>query len=432
MCMKGIWGRLPWIRVAQSGSAPAEEGLAALPGVNLGGWLVLEKWMTPGLFPADIQDEYSLCESGDWSTLDQIRQHHETFITKEDFVWLADAGIKAVRLPIGYWVFGDAPPYKPTARYVDRAFKWAAETGVKILLDLHAAPGSQNGNDHSGRIGPIGWDKAEANRIQSLEVILKLARRYGKHPALLGFELLNEPSAALSKRVLRQYYEIAYKIIRVECGDNPWVVFSDGFKPKRWRKVLHGPQYQHVFIDTHQYQTFSEADRRLTPLEHIRKTLGPVFKELEGMRKYHQVIVGEWNLTMDRQSLAGLSSSTLSTARQQYATAQMLIYGQMAAWFFWNYKTEGGGTQSFRDCVMQGWLPLRSYRSIPTSSSLADAKTEIQESQSQHEVQQVVGGIDIKQSQDLSAAAGKEAQDSDQAIQYAHDFKQYAGPGGLA
>ncbi len=34
---------------------------------------------------------------------------------------------------------------------------WANEIGLKILLDLHGAPGSQNGFDNSGRRGDILW-----------------------------------------------------------------------------------------------------------------------------------------------------------------------------------------------------------------------------------------------------------------------------------
>ena len=34
--------------------------------------------------------------------------------------------------------------------------KWAEELELKVILDLHGAPGSQNGFDNSGRMGPIG------------------------------------------------------------------------------------------------------------------------------------------------------------------------------------------------------------------------------------------------------------------------------------
>ncbi len=33
--------------------------------------------------------------------------------------------------------------------YIDKAFEWGLKYGIAILLDMHAAPGSQNGNDHS-------------------------------------------------------------------------------------------------------------------------------------------------------------------------------------------------------------------------------------------------------------------------------------------
>jgi aryl-phospho-beta-D-glucosidase BglC (GH1 family) len=53
-----------------------------------------------------------------------------------------------VRIPIGYWAFDVAPgePYiqgqKP---YLLNAIGWAAKYNLKVIIDLHGAPGSQNG-----------------------------------------------------------------------------------------------------------------------------------------------------------------------------------------------------------------------------------------------------------------------------------------------
>jgi len=33
--------------------------------------------------------------------------------------------------------------------HIDKAFEWGLKHGIAILLCMHAAPGSQNGNDHS-------------------------------------------------------------------------------------------------------------------------------------------------------------------------------------------------------------------------------------------------------------------------------------------
>ena len=73
----------------------------ALNGLNLGGWLVIEKWITPSLFSGtNARNEFEL------SALRQgrarIAEHHEKFITKKD---LSEVGIKdlvAVYFPHSY------------------------------------------------------------------------------------------------------------------------------------------------------------------------------------------------------------------------------------------------------------------------------------------------------------------------------------------
>ncbi|HEX8182625.1 MAG TPA: glycoside hydrolase family 5 protein [Candidatus Saccharimonadales bacterium] len=329
-----------------------------LRGVNLGGWLVLEKWITPGLFGnMTANDEYSLCTHGGAATVSRIRKHRDTFITKDDFVWLKANGIDAVRLPVGYWTFGDEAPYMKTIEYVDNVFAWAAETGLFVLLDMHAAPGSQNGWDHSGRSGVCGWHTDEQNIIKTLTVVGKLAKRYARHPQLLGIELLNEPKWTVPRAPLLHYYEAAYQLIRKECGPNVWVVFSDNFRPRRWKRKLTGNKYSNMLMDTHQYQTFNKKDKKLDITGHIDKTLHKIPRELAAMRRHHSIIVGEWSLALDPESLKGLDAQQVAAARRAYGATQLLTYSQSSAWFYWTYRTESSpNVWSFRDCVEQGWL----------------------------------------------------------------------------
>ena len=78
-----------------------------LRGVNLGGWLVLEKWMTPSLFAGlNAEDETSYCVELGAKAIPALHEHWQSFITREDFAWLAGIGINAVRIPIGHWLFG--------------------------------------------------------------------------------------------------------------------------------------------------------------------------------------------------------------------------------------------------------------------------------------------------------------------------------------
>ena len=53
-----------------------------------------------------------------------------------------------VRLPIGYWAFevGPGEPYiSGQLPYLQNAIEWAANYSLKVIVDLHGAPGSQNG-----------------------------------------------------------------------------------------------------------------------------------------------------------------------------------------------------------------------------------------------------------------------------------------------
>jgi glucan 1,3-beta-glucosidase len=307
-------------------------------GVNLGGWLVLERWMTPSLFAGtDALDEFSFDQPA------KLKRFRDGFIAKKDFVWLKKQGIEAVRIPVGYWVFGGdaAAPYEPTVGYLDKAFEWAEATGVRILISLHGAPGSQNGKAHSGKQGEVGWHTDQANIDRTLDVVRQLAERYKGNKQLLGISLLNEPSAEIPKRALKRYYRQAYKIVRSICGDDVWAVFSDRFEPKHWKWTLHWPFYRNVYIDSHQYQLFTAKDKARSFDEHLQYATAVIPRVLRRMKRHHGLIIGEWS--------AALPQAQPQSAYQAYAQAQLEAYKQADAHFYWSYKTEYGGPWSYRD-----------------------------------------------------------------------------------
>jgi glucan 1,3-beta-glucosidase len=72
----------------------------------------------------------------------------------------SEYGLNHVRIPIGYWAFDivEGEPFIPgQLAYLDKAVTWARAHNIKIQLDLHGVPGSQNGYDHSGRKGAANW-----------------------------------------------------------------------------------------------------------------------------------------------------------------------------------------------------------------------------------------------------------------------------------
>lgn len=328
-----------------------------LHGVNLGGWLVLEPWITPSLFKGTgMSDEYGFCDEASVQRIRLLEQHHRSWITRQDFKWLAEHGFRAVRIPVGYWIFGDEPPYVGSISHLDKAFGWAEEHGLKVLICLHGAPGSQNGAVHSGRKGEIGWHKNDRHIDHTQEVSVKLAQRYGRHQALLGIELLNEPSKYIPRRRLTAYYRRTYKLLRTELGPDTWIVFDDRFRPRRWWWVLHWPLRHNAVQDHHHYQVVDPGDKALDLAGHLAK-LVRTGRTIRRIASHRQIIVGEWSAALDAQSLKGVSQAELPEVYKTYIRAQLTAYGHASGWFYWTYRTEKGGPWSLRSMVEDGIFP---------------------------------------------------------------------------
>ena len=127
--------------------------------VNLGSLFVLESWMVPSLFACAAQPAVSeLDVANGWggSARALLERHWDTWITEKDFQWMASIGINTIRLPLGYWhlptehTTGTAYEsvshiYEGAWPRVVRTVSIAADHGIGVLIDLHGAPGSQNG-----------------------------------------------------------------------------------------------------------------------------------------------------------------------------------------------------------------------------------------------------------------------------------------------
>ncbi|WWD17096.1 hypothetical protein CI109_101533 [Kwoniella shandongensis] len=249
-------------------------------GVNVGGWLVTEPFIVPGLYEkyatgasnTTAIDEYTLSlNMGDDLTA-ALTEHYETFITEKDFAEMAAAGLNYVRIPIGFWAIEtwDGEPFleRVSWSYFLKAVKWCRKYGLRINLDLHTVPGSQNGWNHSGRQGTINWMNGVmglANAERSLDYIRTLAQfiaqpEYAPVVTLFGF--INEPNAGgVGKPAVGSFYYEAYKIIRditgIGAGNGPFLSIHDGFIGiQQWYDFL--PGADRVALDQHTYIVFQD------------------------------------------------------------------------------------------------------------------------------------------------------------------------------
>ena len=371
-------------------------------GVNLGGWLVLEKWITPSLFAGlNAVDETSYCvELGEAQATQRLTEHWNTYITREDFAWLAKVGINAVRLPIGHWLFGKDYPYHKSYgdnRYpfvtggvaiVDNVFAWANEFNLRVVLDLHAAPGCQNGFDNGGIKDVCEWHTDASYIEHSLNVLERLAQRYQHQPLLHAIEVLNEPRWDVPTQILKDYNIAAYERIRRYCSaDNVAVVFHDGFRShEEYIGFMQEPDFKNVIFDIHRYQCFAREDIDSDIYGHIYKAAVTWKQEADAIIEDLKLptYCGEWSLGLDlkvvslwadgpfNHALEAMDDFQMAVAYHGYASAQLLTFEKYLGWFFWTYKTETTPAWCFRECIKRGWIP-----DLSSNDQFADLRLEL-------------------------------------------------------
>ncbi|KZT07056.1 glycoside hydrolase family 5 protein [Laetiporus sulphureus 93-53] len=70
-------------------------------GVNLGSWFVLERWIADSPFRCAASPAQSDLDVARGSNAKEIlEQHWDTWITEDDWKWIADKGINTVRIPV--------------------------------------------------------------------------------------------------------------------------------------------------------------------------------------------------------------------------------------------------------------------------------------------------------------------------------------------
>ena len=184
-------------------------------------WLVLEPFIVPGMFerfnsPTDYAnpnattnpaiDEWTLSEQLGSNLTNAMTEHYETFITEKDFAEIAAAGLNWVRIPFGWWAIEtwDGEPFLQGVAwtYLLKAIEWARKYGLRVNLDFHAIPGSQNGYNHSGKQGSINFlagVMGVANAQRTLDYIRTITEFISQDQyknVVPMFSIMNEPYAA--------------------------------------------------------------------------------------------------------------------------------------------------------------------------------------------------------------------------------------------
>jgi len=316
-------------------------------GANLGGWLVLEPWITPTLFYQFLStqerygdkapektgmDMYTFCTAlGKEEANRQLKVHYATWVTEIDIKEMAEAGVNSLRVPVGDWMFNPYEPYigctDGAVEELDRVANLAFQYNIELLLDIHGLIGSQNGFDNSGMSSSVKWTSIASTRPvstttfehwpvrsagwagdfdpatntyksinydhlnHSLATVAAIVDRYASHPAIIGLE----PWELTPIDLLKDYYWKSYK--RVKARAPHWkFVLHDSFRfgVKYWSHFMQG--CPDIALDTHIYQAWNAPGTRS---DYFANACQQKYMIADMENERMPVIVGEWSLGTD-------------------------------------------------------------------------------------------------------------------------------------
>ena len=305
-------------------------------GVNLGNWLVLERWMNPSYYAfytgINETDEWSFCQSLQEDCGPVLETHWNEWLTETEISNLAQLGYNLLRVPIGFWAFIQPYAWEPYYKgsqttQLTRLLSYAKTYNISIIIDLHGLPGSQNGLEHSGHFGSINFFNS-TNQERSLvlvDEVLSYIQNSTYQEQIVGLEVANEPNVydshdlAIYKTYLTTSYD-KLQTMNQATNRNLTMMFHDGF--------LGSSKFEDVFttcssvvVDYHQY--FFDTANSLAATQRAICAVSTA----SSLRTFY----GEWSLSF------GYSNDSISWLQSAYET-QVKIYDNTTGSAFWSFK----------------------------------------------------------------------------------------------
>lgn len=246
-----------------------------LQGFGIGGWLLPEGYMW-GIRTLDRPRQFEQAVAdlvGEDDAREFWRLYHASFLTEDDVRAMKAFGADSIRIALLASRLQprrgqpEKPPFvysEDGFRWLDRVVEWAGRHDVGVIWDMHGAPGAQNAENIADSDGEARlWTEPEVYWPRLEELWVKIAERYAGNPAILGYDLLNEPLLAryegVDPALLRKLYVRLTAAIRtvdphglifVEGDD--WAQNFEALEPLDWDP--------HLVLAFHTYPPTSTAE----------------------------------------------------------------------------------------------------------------------------------------------------------------------------
>ncbi|GMN33683.1 hypothetical protein TIFTF001_004298 [Ficus carica] len=271
---------------------------------------------------------------------------------------MSASGLNAVRIPVGWWIAYDPNPPKPfiggSLRALDNAFTWAQKYEMKVIVDLHAIQGSQNGWEHSGtRDGFQEW--GDSHISDTVAVIDILAKRYANNSALIAIELMNEPLApGVNLDTLKRYYKAGYDAVR-KYTSTAYVILATRISADPKELLSFASGLNRVVIDVHYYNLFSDWAKTLNAQQNIDFIYNQRTSDLQALTTSNGPLtfVGEWT-----GYWYAFSNGATTEDQKRFIKAQLEVYRRATfGWAYWSYKCESQ-SWNFNEMVKNNFINL--------------------------------------------------------------------------
>jgi len=384
-------------------------------GVNIGGYYVLEPWINGGFYPwnKNVRDQLGISRVArtNATLLNELYNHWDSWYNESDWMSIKSKGLNAVRLPLAWWYFAEAAgvsgpdpyvvpkqPITSPENPIVKTMQQISKAGLKVLVDLHAAPCSQNGFDNSGNISSETWQhwgeywmytkSCQDNHVAIVKYMAKwivdILPPLGVKNTVLGLELVNEPWLFLDPSLIRDFYfRSIYEIRSLHSGSSMsgWtyetlpIIIHDSFRQFIWHDLLKHYPLTNVYMDTHLYHSFNIADvasdthKCAMQKQEIHQYLACIYGEFVRFESCNALptLVGEWSLAIDNcmGRLNGIPSGYNLRSDQRpfgqckhgdiadrhktvwwiehirdFANKQMIAFEHDLGWFFWTWKLD--------------------------------------------------------------------------------------------
>jgi endoglucanase len=243
----------------------AQGQVVPLQGVNLGGWFVMEKWMTP-LTSDSLVDTYSVLQKLDQrfgveTEQSLIKTYQQSWITTTDLDNIKAAGFNVVRAPIWWgqlYTLNDQSPagWRADAfEILDWLVNACAARGIYVIIDMHGVVGGQSTSDDTGRAGQNQYWTNSNFQGQTAYIWWQIANHYKGNPTVAGYDLINEPIGTPTSDTVLNLYNELYQSIR--SVDPAHLVIMEGTWGSWNWSMLPNPNvygWTNVAYQMHEYQ----------------------------------------------------------------------------------------------------------------------------------------------------------------------------------